>query len=279
MADKSGKEVRWLMYHNFDTAIAEKYGVHAAILLNNIYFWIEKNKASDRNFYDGYYWTYSSNKAFSELFPYMTRRQIEYALKRLIDEGLLITGNYNDKPYDRTLWYAITKFGYSILQNCEMEVTKLLNGSNKIVEPIPYINTYINKDINNICASEEKKLDRSDRKVVKETNSDIEEFFEELWTLYPIKKGKGSVSKAQKQKLYRIGIEEMSRAVQRYVSEMERDNVEKKYWKHGSTFFNSGYVDYLDKNYTEVEKEAVKAPEEDITATSFYGRRFITMDD
>ena len=65
--------------------------------------------------------------------------------------------------------------------------------------------------------------------------------------MYPIKKGKGSVSKTQKAKLYKIGYDELKRCVERY-SEENRDK-EQQYWKHGSTFFNSGYVDYLDANY------------------------------
>lgn len=135
------------MEHSFDVEIAKKYGIPAAVLLKHIQFWIEKNRANNKNFFDGYYWTYNSKAAFTELFPYMTARQIDYALQKLIDNELIITGNYNQLAYDRTLWYAITKKGYCILQNCEMETTKLLNGNNKIVEPIPDINTDINTDI------------------------------------------------------------------------------------------------------------------------------------
>ena len=127
--------------HCFDVDIAAKYGVHCAVLLNNIYYWIQKNEANGQNFYDGKYWTYNSKKAFEELFPYMTARQIDYALKKLIDEGILETGNYNASAYDRTLWYAITKKGFSILQNCEMDETKNVNGDNENVQCIPYINT------------------------------------------------------------------------------------------------------------------------------------------
>ena len=141
------------MEHSFNVNIATKYGVNSAILLNNIYFWIEKNKANETNFYDGYYWTYNSKKAFSELFPYLTSRQVDYALEKLIDDGVLLTGNYNKNPYDRTLWYAITKKGYSILQNCEMKTTNLLNENDNIVEPIPDINTNIKKDIKTILGA------------------------------------------------------------------------------------------------------------------------------
>ena len=129
------------MEHSFNVDVAKRYGVHAAVLLNNISFWCRKNAANGVHYYDGYFWTYNSKKAFSEWFPYMTARQIDYALKQLIDDGVLVTGNYNANAYDRTLWYAITKKGECILQNCEMDETKLSDGLPENVEPIPYINT------------------------------------------------------------------------------------------------------------------------------------------
>lgn len=129
------------MDHSFNINVAKKLGIASAVILNNLYWWIDKNRANDKHFHDGYYWTYNSRKAFVEQFPYLTERQIEYALRKLIDGGYVITGNYNKASFDRTLWYAITKEGYCILQNCEMEETKVLNANNRNVEPIPDINT------------------------------------------------------------------------------------------------------------------------------------------
>lgn len=137
------------MEHSFNVEIAKEYGIVEAILLKHIYYWILKNKANNKYFYDDNYWTYNSTKAFAELFPYLSKRQIEYSLKKLIDKGLIVKGNYNKVTYDRTSWYAITKLGYSILQNCEIEMTKLSNRNDENVKPIPDINTNINTDINN----------------------------------------------------------------------------------------------------------------------------------
>lgn len=136
------------MEHSFDIEVAKEYGVQPAILLKNIYFWISKNRANEINYYDGNYWTYNSKKAFAELFPYMNARQVDYALKKLIDDGLIITGNYNKVGYDRTLWYAITKKGYSILQNCNMDVAKLFDGNDNNAQPIPD-NKPVNKTTDN----------------------------------------------------------------------------------------------------------------------------------
>jgi DNA-binding PadR family transcriptional regulator len=108
------------MQHHFNTEIAKKYDIITAILLDNFYYWIEKNRLNERNFKDGRYWTYNTKKAIAEWFPYLNERQLDYALKKMVEQGLLIKGNYNENKYDRTLWYAITDFGYSILQNCKM---------------------------------------------------------------------------------------------------------------------------------------------------------------
>lgn len=73
--------------------------------------------------------------------------------------------------------------------------------------------------------------------------------FEKLWKLYPVKKGKGQVSDAKKMKLLEVGFDEMNRAIERYKVELEKDSDWRKP-QNGSTFFNSGYIDYLDDNYS-----------------------------
>jgi len=135
------------MQHSFDVEIAKEYGLKEAILLNHLYFWVEKNKANEVHYYDGTYWTYNSVKAFNKLFPYLSERQINNTLKALKDKGIIQTGNYNKSAYDRTMWYAFTKTGVSIMQKCKMEDTKMSNGDVKNVKPIPDINTYIKPDI------------------------------------------------------------------------------------------------------------------------------------
>ena len=142
------------MNHSFDKDIAVAYGLPEAIILNHMQFWIEKNKANEKNFHDGSYWTYNSTKAYAEMFPYLSQRQIQNALKHLRDEGILKTGNYNEVAYDRTLWYAFTEKGECIMQKREMDYVKKGNGLCKNVEPIPVnkpsnINTDIKTDKKN----------------------------------------------------------------------------------------------------------------------------------
>lgn len=107
-----------------------------------------------------------------------------------------------------------------------------------------------NNITNNILSSfgNEPKKERT-----KNTDKEAEELFEALWKKYPVKRGKGSVKISTKRKLLGYGYEQMVRCVDRYVSEIKRLGKE-AYFKDGSTFFNSGYVDFLDENYQERPK-------------------------
>lgn len=80
-------------------------------------------------------------------------------------------------------------------------------------------------------------------------------FFESIWLLYPKKEGKGQVSNTQKQKLYKIGYPLMKSYVEAYIK--AKTGVEKQYLQNGSTFFNSGYIDYLEP-VADKPKEPVK---------------------
>lgn len=135
------------MEHHFNVEIACEYGMLEAVLLNHLEFWLKKNEANERNFYDGRYWTYNSVKALQKLFPYVSEHKIRNALKRLEDAGIIMTGNYNKSSYDRTMWYSISDKGISILQNYKMEITEKQNGNDKKAKPIPDNNTYDYSDI------------------------------------------------------------------------------------------------------------------------------------
>lgn len=115
-------------YHKFDINLAQKLSIEAAIIFNNICYWIDKNRANGKHFYEGRHWTYNSVKAFGELFPYMTRHIIDKSLKSLESEGYIVTGNFNESSYDRTKWF-------SVKQN--IHLLKKRNGGDKIRNTIP----------------------------------------------------------------------------------------------------------------------------------------------
>jgi hypothetical protein len=129
--------------HSFNVEIASEVSMAGAVIYNNIKFWMTHNKTKDQNFFDGYYWTYNSTKAFAEFFPYLTQRQIRTALNKLEDAGYIITGNYNKMAYDQTKWYTIPPISASkplVPTNrpgSQMELTPKSNGIDSEVKPIP----------------------------------------------------------------------------------------------------------------------------------------------
>lgn len=214
------------MKHIFDVDIAQRYGVNAAVLLENIGYWIKRNEANGVNFFDGTYWTFNSRRAYRQLFPYMSERQIDTAFRKLIDDGVLKTGNYNKLAYDRTLWYALTQKGESILHFDGMERANMSNGNSQNDEPIPNINPDIKADkntgINNNI-----------------TPSGVESEFSPLWDKYPRKEGRQAALKAYtKARKDGVTAETVEQGIERYNAHIKANKTERKYIKQGSTWFN-----------------------------------------
>ena len=201
------------MNHSFNIEIATKYGIEEAIIMENMYFWLEKNKANGKHIKDGQVWTYNSQKALSIIFPYITRSKIQRVMAKLEKEGLINKGNYNEKKYDKTTWYALTPYG-STLFKTNSALLDINNGTSQNEQPIPYINPVINTDIE----------------------------IEKLWALYPNKKGVVIAKKKIPNLLKQYGYGKIEKCIQRYKKEKEAW----KDWQMGSTFFTSGYADYLD---------------------------------
>lgn len=125
------------MDYSFNCEIAKQYGVNEAVFIHNIYWWIRKNEANGRHYYDGKNWTYNTMDAFVSLFPFWTRRQVERIIHKLRDNGAIYVGNYNAQKFDRTQWYALSETVTSIYANGEKEIPKPLNAITQTVTTIP----------------------------------------------------------------------------------------------------------------------------------------------
>jgi hypothetical protein len=160
---------KYKMNHYFNTEVAKQYGVNCAIILENIIFWTKKNYANKSNVHDGYVWIYNSINAWKQLFYYLGESQIKTALNKLEDSGIIKSGNYNDHKYDRTKWYAI--IDRSILQNNNIHLAILANGSGENSQPIP----------------DNKPYTKPDNKPANELQEDIPfDKFELIWKRYTL---------------------------------------------------------------------------------------------
>ena len=125
-------------------------------------------------------------------------------------------------------------------------INRPINGVNP---PINAINPPINsqRKVKESKVKDKKIYVRPDGERLRDSkNNQIDELFESLWALYPVKRGKQKVSKKAKEAIYKIGFDEFKRAIDRYISEKNRTGYNVA---NGSTFFNSDYVEFLDANY------------------------------
>ncbi|MBU5486442.1 DnaD domain protein [Clostridium sp. MSJ-11] len=99
--------------------LAVKIGLNESIILQQIHYWLEINRKAKINNYDEHVWTFNTIEKWQEQFPFWSERTIKRILKSLKEQDLIITGNYNKKAYDRTLWYTINYKKVEQLENEE----------------------------------------------------------------------------------------------------------------------------------------------------------------
>jgi hypothetical protein len=110
-----------VLQHYFDTEVAELFhDANTATIFTNICFWIAHNKANNKNSQKitiggktvERYFTFNSIEAFTRLFPYYSRRQIENYLIKLREHNLIAKGVFNQRGFDRTSWYCLVDEEY-----------------------------------------------------------------------------------------------------------------------------------------------------------------------
>lgn len=122
------------MKHYFEVEVAAAVGVNAAVVFENIAFWILHNEKQGKNERDGAYWMYATQKDLAEQFDYLTEKQVRTAIEKLKAADYLRVGNYNRHGYDRTVWYKLGEKGESIKRKGLMLVPELANGESEKAE-------------------------------------------------------------------------------------------------------------------------------------------------
>ena len=114
------------------------------------------------------------------------------------------------------------------------------------------------KKVDKNLTENEQKVD-TNKKVKKEKNNNIyAQQVEQLWSLYPNKKGKAQAIAKLPQLIEKYGYEAIENSVLAYANECKGKDL--KYIKHGSTFFNGGYLDYLQGAAQEDNNGTSKGP-------------------
>lgn len=97
--------------------LAVKIGLEEAMIIQQIHYWVEINTKADRNYKEGFYWTFNTIEDWQKQFPFWSTRTIRRALKNLENMNLIITGRFNKLSLDRTKWYRINYPQLDLLEN------------------------------------------------------------------------------------------------------------------------------------------------------------------
>jgi hypothetical protein len=223
------------MNYTFDIKHAEEYGVGEAILMQNFLFWILKNKANNKHKHEGKTWTYNSYKALAKLFPFWSKNQVRTRINSLVEQDVLVKGNFNKNPHNQTTWYALTDLK-SILENTNLEMRESTigtNGSNDSTIDTDR-NTYINTDDSSSNDNEKPQKSLLGSPIVPK-------HFDTFWKLYPNRGSKGKALKAwnkicDKKPKKRPHTKQISKAIR---EQQKSDQWQtKKYIPHASTWLN-----------------------------------------
>ncbi len=175
----------------------------------------------------------------------------EVAIKNYLLEGVISGGDVLEKCMMRELQNVectdLINYIYNNIYNKQIKNLTVL----KVIKHIK--KTYINENAesgydSDIDSDIDSSIDSSIDSGKSQDKASPDDFFDQCWQAYPRKKGKGQVKDATKKRLAKdVGLEQMLRCIERYKAEMV--GKDEQYVMYGSTFFNSGYVDYLDENY------------------------------
>jgi hypothetical protein len=92
---------------------AIEYGLHEAVILQKITWWILENRRkglSETHFHNDLWWMYTSKAELQrDSCPYFSEKTIRTTLESLINSGILLKDNFHKNPLNRSQWYAVTK--------------------------------------------------------------------------------------------------------------------------------------------------------------------------
>lgn len=237
------------MNHSFNVHLAELYGVEESIILSHLSYWVHLNKANDRNFHEGRYWTYNSAKAFAEIFPYWSAKKIWRLLDSLESDGLIVSGHFGEKAMDRTKWYSVREdiFDQCIFQKRKMEVPEVENvaridSTSSSSVGLTDLNTDRNTEkVANAPKSEQTKdlfdnPETSSEPPASVTKRALEACAERIYSEYPKKAAKPAAIKAICKALKTTRYDSVLKATIAFAQEMR--HTEMQYIPHPATWFN-----------------------------------------
>ena len=163
------------MKHSFEAEIADKYGIEVAVVFDMFCFWINKNEANNYNYHDGKYWTFNSAKGFKKIFPYWSEKKIQRILQKMVEEDLIIKGNYNENPWNQTSWYAFGNMGEKLKNALSIDWSNLSNAFTESVQCTKDKSVQCTKDKSVQCKTVNNTVSNTvNKRNIKESSDDTD---------------------------------------------------------------------------------------------------------
>lgn len=194
--------------------VAQKYGLNESIFLEYVVTWWRCNRANNRNFHDGKWWTYNSMSAFEKIFWFLTPSQIRNAIRSCREQGAVLIGCYNEDKRDRSLWYTPSEellhlYGENV-DNCicqkeQMQQHENANPSATGSRPLPDSTQLVQQDTpynppqgdaeGSAAEPEDKPKEEPKPKARGKRSAYKPDWFDALWRIYPRKDAKAAAQK------------------------------------------------------------------------------------
>ena len=184
-------------YH-FSAELAKRYGLDEAIMLHHFAYWVQKNTIDGRNIHDGRAWSYSTQDALAEWFPFWSRRQIQRILKSLEEQSAVIKGQFNGNRMNRTMWYSVVD---SVLDYYDIRKPDCMESDEELDETVQCIAPNRAMHSTEACGAEHetvpcnisnKERNSRERDSTHSAGAGVSQRdqFDQFWAAYPRKEGK-----------------------------------------------------------------------------------------
>lgn len=108
-----------------DPMLATLVGLHEAIVLQQLHYWLKHNQKEGNNIRDGRVWVYMSYQEWREQIPFFSLDQIKRTFLRLEKKKVVISSQFDRKDWNRRKWYSID---YLVLN--DVQPLDFSNGAN-----------------------------------------------------------------------------------------------------------------------------------------------------
>jgi hypothetical protein len=99
---------------SLNVEVARLCGTNAAVVASKL--WESQADSEAVRYIDGYPWIRASYRRLTVKIPFLSVHMVRTAVKKLLREGVIKVGVYNDSKFDHTHSYTFTGYGRDLMR-------------------------------------------------------------------------------------------------------------------------------------------------------------------